>query len=118
MVLFERKTEKLATMDIFLRRMFKSLSLALALITIALAIGTGGYHWIAKLAWIDAFMEASMILGGMGPTSQLASNGAKIFASLYALFSGLIFIAIMGILLTPVAHRMLHAFHIDNVDEN
>ncbi|MHC1784073.1 MAG: hypothetical protein AB9891_15190 [Anaerolineaceae bacterium] len=118
MVLFERKTEKLATMDIFLGRMFKSLVLALSLITVALAIGIAGYHWIAQLPWIDAFMEASMILGGMGPTSQLASNGAKIFASLYALFSGLIFIAIMGILLTPVAHRVMHTFHIDKADED
>jgi hypothetical protein len=118
MALFERKTEKLATMDIFLRRMFKSLFLVLALIMVALAIGTVGYHWIAELSWIDAFLEASMILGGMGPTSQLASNGAKIFASLYALFSGLIFIAMMGILLTPIAHRMLHAFHIDEAEED
>ncbi len=66
--------------------------------------------------WVDALLEASMILGGMGPINSLSTTGAKLFASAYALFSGLIFIAIMGIILAPVTHRMLHKFHIDEND--
>jgi hypothetical protein len=83
---------------------------------IALSVGVAGYHWIAGLGWVDALLDASMILGGMGPVNPLPTNAAKIFASVYALFSGLVFIAVMGIVLSPIAHRMLHKFHIDEKD--
>ena len=75
-----------------------------------------GYHRIAEFDWVDSILEASMILGGMGPINPLTTPGAKLFASGYALFSGLAFIAIMGIVLAPVTHRMLHKFHIDEED--
>jgi hypothetical protein len=114
---FEKKSEKLAPINIFVKRMLISLGLALGLIAVALAIGISGYHYIGGLGWIDAILEASMILGGMGPVNPLANDSIKIFASAYALFSGLIFIAIMGITLSPVAHRMLHRFHIAEEDE-
>jgi hypothetical protein len=65
---------------------------------------------------VDAYLEASMILGGMGPVNPLRTDGAKIFAATYALFSGLVFIAIMGIIISPIAHRMLHKFHLDESD--
>jgi hypothetical protein len=81
-----------------------------------LFIGIVGYHWIAGFDLVDSLLEASMILGGMGPVNQLTSNSAKIFASGYALFSGLIFIAVMGIVFSPIVHRMLHTFHIDDND--
>ena len=75
-----------------------------------------GYHWIAGFDWIDSLLEASMILGGMGPVNPLTTTGAKIFASGYALFSGLVFIAVMGIVLAPITHRILHEFHADEED--
>ena len=111
--MLERKHEKLAPVSVFVRRMAKSVAMAGLLVAGALFLGVSGYHWIAGFSWIDSLLEASMILGGMGPVNQLPTTGAKIFASAYALFSGLMFIGVMGIVLTPVAHRLLHKFHID-----
>jgi hypothetical protein len=89
------------------------LLLALALVAIALAIGVLGYHLFGHLGWIDSILNASMILGGMGPVDPLHSDAAKIFASCYALFSGLAFIGIASLLVAPFAHRLLHRFHIE-----
>ncbi len=114
--MFERRQEKLAPMSVFVRRMAESIVMAGLLIAVALAIGIFGYHCLGGFDWVDSLLEASMILGGMGPVSKLATNAAKLFASGYALFSGLVFIAIMGIVLAPVTHRMLHKFHIDEED--
>jgi len=114
--MFERRYEKLAPISVFVRRMAASVAMAGILIAVALSIGVIGYHWIAGFDWVDSLLEASMILGGMGPVNALATTGAKMFASGYALFSGLVFIAIMGIVLAPVTHRMLHKFHIDEDD--
>ncbi|WP_031437963.1 hypothetical protein [Methylobacter tundripaludum] len=114
--MFERRYEKLAPISVFVRRMAASVAMAGILIAVALSIGVIGYHWIAGFDWVDSLLEASMILGGMGPVNSLATTGAKMFASGYALFSGLVFIAIMGIVLAPVTHRMLHKFHIDEDD--
>jgi hypothetical protein len=114
--MFEKKHEKLAPLSTFVRRMVLSVVMAGTLITFALIIGIVGYHCIAGFDWIDSLLEASMILGGMGPINPLHSTGAKVFASGYALFSGLVFIAVMGIVLAPVTHRMLHKFHIDEED--
>ncbi|MGZ3648734.1 MAG: hypothetical protein ACXU9G_06860 [Syntrophales bacterium] len=111
--MLERKHEKLAPVSVFVRRMAKSVAMAGLLVAGALFLGVSGYHWIAGFGWIDSLLEASMILGGMGPVNQLPTTGAKIFASAYALFSGLMFIGVMGIVLTPVAHRLLHKFHVD-----
>jgi len=110
---FERRHEKLATVSVFVKRLIGSLAIALALIAVVLMIGMAGYHYIAGLNWIDSLLEASMILGGMGPVNQLPNDSSKIFASAYALFSGLIFIAVMGLVLSPVVHRILHKFHVD-----
>ncbi|TDU81886.1 hypothetical protein EI77_01198 [Prosthecobacter fusiformis] len=82
----------------------------------ALAIGILGYRYIAEMSWVDSLLNASMILGGMGPMGELKSDAAKIFASAYALFSGLVFISVMGIVLAPAAHRALHLFHLDEDD--
>jgi len=114
--MFERRYEKLAPISVFVRRMVASVVMAGILIAVALSIGVIGYHLIAGFDWVDSLLEASMILGGMGPVNSLATTGAKMFASGYALFSGLVFIAIMGIVLAPVTHRMLHKFHIDEDD--
>ena len=112
--MFERKHQKLAPVSVFLRRLVGYVGIAVILISIALFIGVAGYHWIAGLDWVDSLLNASMILGGMGPVSPLTNAGAKVFASVYALFSGLVFIAVMGIVFSPIIHRILHKFHIDD----
>jgi hypothetical protein len=114
--MFETKFEKLAPLSVFVKRMAMSVVMASILITVALFMGIIGYHHIAGFDWVDSTLEASMILGGMGPVNPLATTGAKMFASGYALFSGLVFIAIMGIVLAPLTHRMLHKFHVDEED--
>lgn len=114
--MFERKHEKLAPISVFKRRVAICFILSSVLVLAALFIGISGYHWIAGLDWIDSLLNASMILGGMGPVNQLTLRSAKVFASGYALFSGLLFIAVMGIVLSPIVHRMLHQFHIDDKD--
>jgi len=96
-----------------MRRVARHLLLGLLLIGIALGMGVLGYHYIGGLSWIDSLLNASMILGGMGPVDQLQSSAAKLFASFYALFSGLAFIGIASLLLAPFAHRLLHRFHIE-----
>jgi len=112
--MFERKHEKLARVSVFFRRMVISVLIAGLLVLCALFIGVSGYHWIAGLGWFDSLLNASMILGGMGPVNMLATNEAKVFASAYALFSGLTFILVLGLVLAPIIHRILHSFHIDD----
>ncbi len=114
--MFERKHEKLAPFLVFIRRLVVSVVIAGLLIAVALLIGIIGYHYIAQLDWVDSILEASMILGGMGPINPLVTTEAKLFASGYALFSGLVFVAVMGIVIAPITHRMLHQFHIDDQD--
>ena len=115
---FESRYEPILPTRVFFRRLFKCLGLALAIVAVALSIGVMGYHFIAGLPWIDALLNASMILTGMGPVDVLQSNAAKIFASFYALFSGVVFISLMGLLLSPIAHRVMHKFHISDEDIN
>ena len=110
---FERRHEKLAPPAVFLKRIAASWLVSVGLIAIALAIGIIGYHSLAGFGWVDSLLEASMLLGGMGPVNPLPNDAAKIFASGYALFSGLLFIVIMGVVLSPLAHRLMHEFHID-----
>lgn len=114
--MFEKKHERVVPFSVFAKRLVICLAISGLLALVALLIGIAGYHWIAGLGWIDSLLNASMILGGMGPVNQLTTRGAKIFASAYALFSGLVFIAIMGVVLAPIVHRMLHKFHIDEED--
>jgi hypothetical protein len=109
----ERKHEKLAPVTVFAWRLVTSIGLGSIMVGAALLIGIAGYHWIAGFGWIDSILEASMILGGMGPVNPLPSQGSKLFAAGYALFSGLIFIGVMSIVLTPVMHRLLHRFHLE-----
>jgi hypothetical protein len=114
--MFERRHEKLAPLPVFIKRVAVSLALSICLILVVLSFGIAGYHWIAGFDWVDSLLEASMILGGMGPVNQLTTTGSKIFASGYALFSGLIFIAVVGVGLSPILHRMFHKFHLDEKD--
>jgi hypothetical protein len=100
----------------FYRRFLLALGLASSLIGFSLGLGILGYHFIARFNWVDSLLNAAMILTGMGPVGELNSDAAKFFASAYALFSGVIFITATGILLTPIFHRALHRFHIEERD--
>ncbi len=114
--MFDNHHHKLAPFSVFVNRIIRALMVAFGLIAFALFIGITGYHFLAKLSWIDSFLEASMILGGMGPVNQLTNNGAKIFASIYALFAGVMFIGVMGVVISPIIHRGLHKIHLDEED--
>ncbi len=111
--MFERRESPLAPRRVFVVRVAAALLLALVLSFLGLGVGVLGYRYIAGFGWVDSILNASMILGGMGPVGELQSDSAKLFASFYALFSGLVFITITGIVLAPVAHRVLHHFHLD-----
>ncbi len=95
----------------FARRMAKSFALAMGIILVSLVIGIAGYHFFEGLPLIDAFLNAAMILGGMGPVDPLQTDGGKIFAGCYALYSGLVVIAAASVILAPLIHRMIHSFH-------
>jgi len=115
--MFEHKREKLLPWPKFVGRMVVSFLLAWGILAVALMIGVLGYHYIVRLEWIDAVLNAAMILTGMGPVATMPDTPAKIFASAYALFSGVVFLSAMGIVLSPVFHRILHHFHLDDQDE-
>jgi len=95
-------------------RMAHSGVIALALIAVSLFIGMIGYHLLEGLNWIDAFLNSSMLLGGMGPVNTPATFAGKLFAGLYALYCGLAVILVAGVILAPIAHRILHRFHMEN----
>jgi hypothetical protein len=80
----------------------------------ALGVGVLGYHYLGGLEWIDSLLNASMILGGMGPVDQISTRSGKLFASFYALFSGLLFIGAISLLLTPFVHRLMHTLHVED----
>jgi hypothetical protein len=112
-MLLERKGAPLLTRRAFLQRFARYVLLALAMLIVALALGMLGYHAFLQLSWIDSFLNAAMILGGMGPIDAPKTDVGKLFAGCYALFSGLVFITVSGILFAPLAHRLLHWFHAD-----
>lgn len=109
--MFEKPHEPVASRSVFLRRMFYSFLLVVLLVLLALLTGMIGYHLTAGMSWLDSFLNASMILSDMGQVDPLTTSAAKIFAGCYALFSGLIFVTIMGIFFAPVLHRFFHTFH-------
>jgi hypothetical protein len=107
----------LAPPQVFVRRLLASAAVGLALVLVSLAVGMAGYHGYEGLPWIDAFLNASMILSGMGPLLQPVSTGGKLFAGFYALYSGLAVLVIAGVIFGPVVHRFLHRFHIEAEDD-
>jgi hypothetical protein len=111
--MFEHRSDPLLPRHAFLLRVLGYLTAATLVVSGALAIGVLGYHHLGGLPWIDALVNASMILGGMGPVDPITSHAGKIFASFYALFSGLLFLGAASILLAPFIHRVMHKLHID-----
>ena len=108
---YEHRQQPLLPRRRFVRRLVRHGEYALILLAVSLAIGMAGYHWIAGFRWIDSLLNASMLLGGMGPIGDLPNDAAKLFASVYALYSGVAFLVLAGLMLAPVFHRILHRFH-------
>lgn len=111
---FEHKDRALASGTKFAGRMVGNILFALVIVALALGGGMAGYHYTEGLSWLDSFLNASMILGGMGPVAQLVTDEGKLFAGGYALFAGLLFVLLSGVVLAPVLHRVLHALHVDD----
>ncbi|MFH1337053.1 MAG: hypothetical protein ABII96_11095 [Candidatus Zixiibacteriota bacterium] len=111
--MYEHRSQPLLPKHLFIRRVIQHALAALAVISGSLFIGIAGYHITEGLPWLDSLLNASMILGGMGPVNELHTNGGKLFASFYALFSGIVFLVTAAILVAPVAHRLLHRLHLE-----
>jgi hypothetical protein len=111
--MYEKRKERLLTRAQFARRVLAHLGFGVGTAAIALFVGVAGYHFLDGLNWVDSLLNASMILGGMGPVDTLKNDAAKVFASFYALFSGLVFIGLLGVLLAPFVHRLMHKHHMD-----
>lgn len=115
---FEQRNEPLAPFHVFRGRMLRSGGVAAFIIVVSLAIGMLGYHVFAGIgSWVDCLYNASMILGGMGPVSEMRTDAGKVFASVYALYSGVVLLASVGVLLAPALHRILHHFHVETEDD-
>ena len=112
--MFEHYREPLVTRRRYYGRILRYGLGAVCLVACTLWLGMAGYHWLEGLPWIDAYVNAAMILGGMGPATELHTAAGKVFAGVYALFSGLVFVVVMGIVFAPVVHRALHRFHLDD----
>ena len=111
--MFEHRSKHLLPRREYYKRVVRHAAMGVAVIAISLGLGMIGYHTFESLPWIDAFVNAAMILSGMGPVATLQTDGGKIFAGCYAIFSGLALIAILGIIFAPVIHRALHKFHLE-----
>ncbi len=110
--MLEKKHEPLLSTRQFVLRFLRSILLGLLMIAAAQLFGMWGYHYFEGFSWVDSFVNAAMILSGMGPLNPLQTEGGKIFAGFYALFSGLAFIVVLGVIFAPLVHRFMHKFHI------
>jgi hypothetical protein len=115
--MFEHHKNELISRKEFARRQIRYLGFSMIILAFSLGIGTMGYHVYGKLPWIDSFLNASMILTGMGPVDHLDADSAKLFAAFYALFSGVAFLTFVGVLFAPIYHRFLHKFHLEIGDD-
>ena len=111
MLTYEHRGEPPLSRHHFLYRMLRHVLFGAAFMLFSLVMGMVGYHWFADFGWLDSFLNASMLLGGMGEVGELHSSGAKLFAGLYALYAGIVFLILTGTLVAPVLHRALHRFH-------
>ncbi len=111
--MFERRHEPLLPRAAFLGRLFSHFGIAIGIVLSSLVIGIVGYHYLEGQEWIDALLNAAMILGGMGPVGELKSVMGKLFAASYALYSGIVFLVVAGVLFAPIIHRFLHHFHLE-----
>ncbi len=110
---YEHRSSPMASHTTFFGRLFANIVFALMLIAASLAVGIAGYRATEGMDWLDAYLNASMLLGGMGPVSPLHTEGGKLFAGSYALFCGLVVVITTGVILAPILHRVLHALHVE-----
>ncbi len=108
----ERRHQPLAPRRVFIRRVLLYLAFSISIIACSLGIGILGYHYTEGLSWLDSLLNASMILGGMGPVDALRTDAGKLFVSFYALFAGMVFLVAVGVVFAPIVHRFLHTFHV------
>jgi len=101
----------------FAKRVFKYATFSISLLVFSLGIGIIGYHFIGELKWMDSLYNTSMILTGMGPVNEMVTDSAKLFASVYAIFSGVVFLSTVAIFFAPFAHRLMHLLRIEEIDE-
>ena len=111
---YEHRKEPLANRGVFVRRVLAHGGVGVGIVAVALAIGMAGYRMTEGMGWVDAFLNATMILGGMGPVAELRTTGGKVFAGVYSLFSGVVFLAVVGVMFAPLAHRLLHRLHMED----
>lgn len=111
--MYEHRNQPLLPRSAFLRRLASHTAVAIGIVLGSLGIGILGYHFLEGLAWLDSLVNAAMLLGGMGPVDVLHTNAGKLFASFYALYSGMVFLVAVGIIFAPVFHRILHHFHLE-----
>jgi hypothetical protein len=116
--MFEHRSEPLLPRPQFYARMARSFAVTLGIVAASLIMGSAGYHFFGGLAWIDALLNAAMILTGMGPVNPMTTAAGKLFATFYALYSGIAFLSMVAVILGPVVHRLLHKFHLDEDAED
>jgi hypothetical protein len=114
---FEHRSDPLLPHPAFVARLVRSAFMGALVVAGSLGVGMAGYHGFEQLSWLDAFLNAAMLLGGMGPVESPKTEGGKLFAGLYALYCGLVVLVVAGIVLAPVAHRILHRFHLEEREE-
>ena len=114
--MYEHRSKSLLPRKLYYKRLLRHFLIASLIVLISLGVGILGYHLFEGLNFIDSLLNASMILGGMGPVNEVKTNAGKIFASFYALFSGIVFLVIAGVIFAPIFHRFLHKFHL-NLDD-
>lgn len=114
---FEHRADPLLPRRQFLARLMRHITFAAGVVALSLGIGVVGYHAFESLSWIDALLNASMILGGMGPVDPIHTTGGKLFASFYSLFSGILFLVVVGIIVAPFAHRLMHRMHMEEQEQ-
>jgi hypothetical protein len=116
--MYERHTEPLLPRRQFLRRLARHGEIAASVLLVSLVIGTFGFHWLAPQGWLDAFLNAAMLLGGMGPVGNFEQPLGKVFAGLFALYAGIVFLGAAVVLLAPVVHRILHKLHLEEQERS
>ena len=115
--MYEHKSKPLLPRTKFYQRMARSVLIVAGIVAFSLFLGSAGYHYLDELPWIDAVLNASMILAGMAPVDPVKSTAAKLFATFYALYSGIAFLTMIAVLMAPLLHRFLHKFHLEMKDE-
>ena len=116
-MIFEKRSEKLLEARAYIRRQVIFILIAMGFLIVSLSFGMMGYHYLEGLPWLDAFLNAAMIMGGMGPVDAIRTSTGKLFAGIYALYSGLVLLVSVGFMSAPLLHRFFHYFHLDLSDQ-